>query len=106
MSSGAKSEQNAKAATVIIGAQIFIATIILSALLRGLTLSILWGWFIERLGVDGINVGEAIGIAIVVGFLFPNKNEPQKQGLGETFGLTLISCALALFLGWIVHLFL
>lgn len=102
--SAAKEDEKAKLAKVILGAQIFMAVLLITNLIRGLTLSILWGWFIERLGVPSINVAEAIGIALVVSFLTFRQGE--QKGLAEAASTVLLMCAFVLLLGWIVQLFL
>ena len=101
---------NSKSAKIIIGAQIFTALLVVNALIRGITLSVLWGWFIAPLGVRDINVTEAIGIGVVFGFLTAQLQDTEKdrkfaERFGEGFIQSLASCAFALVLGWIVHLF-
>lgn len=106
-----QNEQNGKLARVIVGAQMILGLMLVTALLRGITLSILWGWFIQRLGVPSINAGEAIGIALVIGFLITNRAEPGKKApfvaaITTAASVTFFTCAFALLFGFVVHLFI
>lgn len=103
-------DKNAKLAKVILGAQIVLVVLVVNALLRGLALSVLWGWFVEPLGVPGINVAEAIGLNLLIGLVTMSISDAQaaaekKNPFGQAFLISASSCGLALLLGWIVHLF-
>ncbi len=82
-----------------------------TTIIRGLVLTVLWGWFIEPLGVPAINVPEALGIALIIGMLWLREEEedkkklPRDQRFLEAFGLGITNAGLVLAFGWIVHLF-
>lgn len=88
-----------------------VAMMVATAIIRGLAFAILWGCFVQPLGVPAINVPEAIGIALVAGLLAQRAEDAEKKGVpfwdrfipAFSFGLT--SAAVALLLGLIAHLF-
>lgn len=95
----------------VVGATVLIvAALAVVAIVRGLALSILWGWFIAPLGPPEINVGEAIGIALVVGML-TERRERREDRAGENwvevlavaFMQSLIGAGFALLIGLLVH---
>lgn len=110
-----KQDQNAALAKIIIGAQLVMALFVYGVIVRGLTLSVLWGWFVEPLGPPGLNIAEAMGFAIVVGFLMPTRIErdeegnvkkvPLVDGIVQGVGTITVTCLFSLFFGYIIHLF-
>lgn len=94
-------------AKIALGAQLLILALAALAIVRGAVLSTLWGWFIVPLGVPDINLGEAIGISLIAGFLMPQRPAEKKENAAaEAFWLGILIAAFALAAGWIVHLFL
>jgi hypothetical protein len=90
-----------------------IAAVVVTAIIRGLVLVALWGWFVEPLGVRSINVAEAIGLAILVGMLWqkaPEDESADRRSTWEKFATAFFAsvfmAGFALLLGWIVHFFL
>jgi hypothetical protein len=73
-----------------------VALVVLSTLLRGYALSVLWGWFmVPTLGLPHLSVAQAIGIAIVVSFLtYQDHSDLQKkeESNGETIARGGCSC--------------
>lgn len=48
--------------------------------LNGWVLSLLWKWFIvTTFGLEPLNIAQAIGIAIIVGFLTKNSGDYKKE---------------------------
>ncbi len=105
-----------KASTFLIGFVLFFAFLVLSAMLNGYALSVLWGWFIvPTFGLPQLSVVAAIGVAMVVGYL-TNHQQPEKedpyddrsfgQKMGPVIALAVMKPIFALTFGWIVHLFM
>lgn len=74
---------------------------ILAVLVRGLCLSILWGWLIAPVfGVPALGVASAIGLTVFLNFLLNHKKE--EQTVADVFVAPLF----ALGVGWVIHLFI
>jgi hypothetical protein len=74
---------------------------ILAVLVRGLCLSILWGWLIAPVfGMPALGVAPAIGLTVFLNFLLNHKKE--EQTLADVFVAPLF----ALGVGWVIHLFI
>lgn len=92
---------------------VFIGLLASLAIVRGLVLSALWGWFVTPLGPPDIGIAEAIGISLIVGMLTTSKDpdleDKKKQPLmGQflfAFGRSLSTSLFMLLLGFVVHLF-
>lgn len=81
--------------------------IALSAILDGWVLSIIWKWFfVSTLNLPIINVPQAIGIALVVGFLTKETNSKKDNSLGEILLLIFFRPFLVLFIAGVVTLFM
>jgi type IV secretory pathway TraG/TraD family ATPase VirD4 len=86
-----------------------IVAVAITAVARGLVLAILWGWFIQPLGVRSINVAEAIGLATIVGLLSQRAEDPDddrsfaEKMLAAIFA-SLFGAGLALLVGYLAHL--
>lgn len=81
-----------------------------SFLIDGFVLSILWNWFIPRIfiGAPTLSILNAIGLAIVIGFLTRKYQKPDSYN-GKNlwpFLYLFVGPFIALFFGWIVHLFM
>lgn len=90
-----------------------VAMMVISSLLRGYALSVLWGWFmVPTLGLPALSVVQAIGIAIVISFLTYQYNDCQKKekSFGETVGQASVMAVVyplgALLFGWVIHQFM
>jgi hypothetical protein len=72
---------------------------IVAVLVRGLCLSILWGWLIAPVfGVPALGVAPAIGLTVFLNFLLNHKKE--EQTVADVFVAPLF----ALGVGWVIHL--
>lgn len=88
-----------------------VALLVLSSLLRGYTLSVLWGWFmVPTLGLPHLSVVQAIGIAMVVSFLtyhdtsdIPKKERSTGEAIASGVSLAVLYPLIALLFGWVVH---
>lgn len=102
-----------KAADVIGYGILFVFVMVFSTILNGFVLSTLWSWFIvPAFDLPVLRIPEAIGLAMVVGFLtyHYNENEKNETGFGE---LMLKALILSLFraggtlgVGFIIQLFM
>lgn len=88
---------------------IVIVSVIVSVLMNGWVLSILWGWFISPLfGLPPLSVASAIGLALIFGMFMrtDNLNEDKTKNLGEMIVFLVAQAVLSplftLFVGWIV----
>lgn len=69
-------------------------------LVRGLCLSILWGWLIAPVfGLPALGVAPAIGLTLFLNLLLLHKKEEL------TTADELVAPLLALGVGWVIHLF-
>jgi hypothetical protein len=88
---------------------IVVGTLVLligTTILRGITLSVLWGWFIVPLGVVSIGIPAAMGIAMLVAMMTWQDVVTQKRELGGAFGVAIGQCLFALLAGYILTLFM
>ena len=79
------------------------------AILNGLVLTILWGWFVVPFfGLPPMPIPEAIGIAIIASYLTKDINcaKAKEKSITETALTTIGYPAMNLLMGYIVHLFL
>ncbi|HEY3544739.1 MAG TPA: hypothetical protein VGK17_01450 [Propionicimonas sp.] len=85
----------------------FIAIVVLivpMSLLRGFTISTLWGWYVvPTFGAPSLSVVAAIGISLLVGLL--TAKAPPKDERGDTEVIyplvwSLTICGFALLFGW------
>lgn len=80
--------------------------------LNGYALTFLWQWFIvAKFGLPVLNIPEAIGVAIVAGFLTKQIQPTEEhKSVIERFimshSLMVLKPALALLIGWFVKGFL
>ena len=86
---------------------------VFSSIFNGYALSVLWGWFIvPTFGAPSLDVVPAIGISMVVSYLTYQIHSSEEEeipfGAKITRGVTvaIMKPLLALFFGWIVHLFM
>ena len=81
--------------------------VIVTYLLDGVALKLLWGWFmVPTFGLPTVSLAQAIGISIIVGFLthqhIPRDDIEQRKLLLYQVVVPI----LAIFTGGIVHLFM
>lgn len=87
------------------------ATMILSPILRGWVLTILWGWFAVPFGLPVLNIPTAIGVALIVSYLTHQTvdAQPKEESAGEKFATAVVMAFVGPFLtlgfGLIVHKF-
>lgn len=85
---------------------------IIGMLINGWTLTILWEWFIVPFGLPQLSLVQAVGIAMVVGYLTyhyqeepKDKAEPMER-VGRSLGFTVARPIFVLGFGWLIHLFM
>ena len=102
-----------KTLTFIGGAIVIFAMLFGCAFIDGYALIVLWGWFIApTFNAPPIGIAQAVGLTIVVGFFtsnFHRRDEEEKGFWKACVGQAVKSIGkdgMALFIGWIVHLFI
>lgn len=92
----------------------FAALLVVSSILNGYALSVLWGWFVVPVfHLPQLSIVPAIGIAMMVGYL-AHQMEPdcveKERTTGERIAraasFAILKPLFALLFGWIVHLFM
>lgn len=78
-----------------------------TAIWRGYVLTMMWAWFVMPLGVRALGVAQAIGLAMIVGFLTHQRrpNDPTHT-LMDAVVAAFLTPAIALGLGWVVQAFM
>jgi hypothetical protein len=80
-------------------------TFVLSIILNGFVLQVLWGWFITPFGLPAISIPQGLGLALVVGFL-THQYQDNKRSPEGVITYSIMSPVVSLVFGWVVHLFL
>lgn len=74
---------------------------VLAVLIRGVCLSILWGWLIAPVfALPALGVAPAIGLTVFLNFLLDHKKE--EHAAADIFVAPLF----VLGVGWVIHLFI
>jgi hypothetical protein len=91
---------------------LILLTVPFSLILNGWVLSTLWGWFVTPLGAPIISLPNAIGLSLIVFYLFPKNKEQEDESesserrlvksVFKAFGVPIFACVF----GWIVHQFM
>ncbi len=80
---------------------------IVSALLNGVALKLLWGWFmVPTLGLPVISLVQAIGIGITVGLLTLQHIPRDEDEKKEMFASGVLNPMIFIAVGWVVQLFM
>src|SRR4051812_21610832 len=87
-----------------------IALYAVAALVRGVALVALWGWFVQPLGVVDINLAQAVGISLVAAFLTnqydsQSKDEDARELLVRGVVYSITYSIFALGIGAVVSVF-
>jgi phosphoglycerol transferase MdoB-like AlkP superfamily enzyme len=92
-------------ALVIIGG---IFLIIVSFIVDGLVLSILWKWFIVSIfNLPLLTIPSALGLSFLISYMKPYKKDGlKKEDLAEAITAAIVQPIIFLLLGYIVHLFI
>ena len=84
--------------------------IVLGSVWRGYVLSVLWGWFvIPVFEAPRLTTVGAIGLSLIASFLTYQSNAAKKRdddALIEALAVAAVVPAMALTMGWVVHLFM
>jgi len=74
---------------------------VLALLIRGLCLSILWGWLIAPVfGLPALGIAPALGLTVFLNFLLDHKKE--QHAAADIIVVPLF----VLGVGWVIHLFI
>lgn len=99
---------------VLIALMLFVVVVGGTAVIRGVTLSILWSWFmVPVFGLPALSIASAIGLCLVAGYIF-HKFQPedsvdpdvQRKKVVKNLSSPVVQSLAVLFLGWIVTLFM
>lgn len=89
-----------------------VVSVVVSALMNGWVLSVLWGWFVVPLfNVQPLSVATAIGLSLAIGMLVSRESSSsdEKKDLSDAIAGVVVRVVFAslftLFFGWIVKLF-
>lgn len=94
------------AAAAVLGVvAVTISAIVWGGFWTGLTLSVLWGWFIAPLfGLPALTVWQAYGVALVASTLRSSKYSKTDESFGEVMAKALVVppfvTGLTLLIGW------
>jgi len=83
--------------------------LILSVIIDGMILVILWNWFIVSLfSLPALTIPYAIGISSIISYLRPytKSDSNKKSSITELIGVTIAKSVLFLLFGYIIHLFI
>ncbi len=90
----------------------FLSTLFFAPIVYGFVFCKLWGWFIvSTFELNPLRIIEAIGIMFFINFIKAQSKEFKPSSsdfwevLGEVIMEIIIYALLALFMGWIAHLF-
>jgi hypothetical protein len=91
----------------------FVAIIGAAALINGLVIKVMWGWFLVPLGLPVIGYANAIGLGFLVRYLTwqqstatPSKDEDNKEVQVRRLMIAFIYPFIVLGVGFIAHLFM
>lgn len=95
----------------VIGALVVTVVVVVAlAVMNGVVIVALWGWFAVPLGVPPVSIAHAIGLGFLVHALTGFKTQhPEKNedGTKKTAGTLVVEHALGVLLtvglGWLVH---
>jgi len=92
----------------IIGVLLAIGVVVGMALLDGLVLSVMWGWFLVPLGLPPIGLAMAIGIGAIVSLVTSTHVHKSRKGeeideLVESLINAVLKLVILLVVGWIAH---
>ena len=74
---------------------------VLSILVRGICLSILWGWLIAPVfGLPALGIAPALGLTVFLNFLLNHKKEEHAAAD------IIVAPLFVLGVGWVIHLFI
>lgn len=82
----------------------FIIIGILSDVLYGWVVSLLWRWFIVPLGVRPMNAAQGLGLALMVSLLTKQHGNDEDPDMVKLVSHALAASATTLVIGFVVHL--
>jgi len=80
---------------------------ILTTVLNGFVLTVLWRWFVvETFGLKSLTIPQALGIALVIGFLTSHYSGEDKRSILEKAIYVVLAPLFFLAIGFVYHLFM
>lgn len=87
-----------------------VGIVVVAAILQGLVLSALWGWFVvPTFGLAPLSIPAAIGLGLILAFTTHQRNlakEDKKDSAGTVIVNIVLHPLIVLAFGWIVSLFM
>lgn len=84
-----------------------IASLVISAIVSGYTIAILWGWFIvPTFHMAQLTLTQALGLGIFAGYIAHTPSNTKDEELGTILLRPFVRSLLCLFVGFIVTLFM
>jgi len=90
----------------------FIGVLIISSIVNGFVLTVLWGWFmVPVFALPTLGIAQAIGINMAINFItyqyigIKGQKRETVEVLVELFGLLVLRPIFVLIFGYVVHLF-
>lgn len=95
----------------VLGCLATIFAIVISPILSGLVISILWGWFVVPLGVPAIGVAASVGLTVTVRAFTGTHKDGEKpktyvEAVQKLVGNAIGTPIGILLVGWIITFFL
>lgn len=84
----------------------FVGLIVLVTFMRAFVLIKLWGWFmVPCFSLPTLNIPYAIGLSLVMGMFLASAKKTDKESAWSNILTGTLTPLIALFIGWIVHMF-
>lgn len=97
---------------VLATVSITIIGILVGTVLRGLTIMLLWNWFVvTSIGLPELTMVPAMGLGLLLAYV--NVHQPDKgadtleeyyEKLGKSFGFMVSYSGIMILVGWFIHL--
>jgi hypothetical protein len=85
-----------------------VGIVVLGSVLRGLTISVLWGWFIvPTFNIAALSIPVAIGVGLILSYITHQeiKTDGDKK-VADIIIRTILNPLVVIGFGWIVKLFM
>ena len=83
-----------------------ITVFVLTMILQGFVLKVLWAWFVvPTFQLPGLTIPAALGLSMVTSYL-THQYHKDERSIEEQMVYAVNECLLALAIGWIIHLFM
>lgn len=90
----------------LLAGSLFILILVMSLVVEGFVISMLWGWYVVPLGVLPINLLHGVGIALLVSVLTFKYQKYEGFGVLKELGMNAYNSFMCLGLGFLLHSFI